>query len=251
MARVHDYLYERRKKKTLIFPLLDPDKLDDVGIDRVVALTNDDLFDAYLVGGSTSVWQKKMEWTVSALKGKTKKPVIIFPNGVASLSANADAVLFMSLLNSSNPFYIIEQQVQAAPIIHDMGLEAISTAYIILGEGGTAGFIGHARPIPLEKPELALAYTLAAEYLGFKAIYLEAGSGVSQEVPEKVIRMVKETTTPLLIVGGGIRSGGQVEAKVKAGADCIVAGNVFENESQSKKFVEEVRALKGIIFKNL
>jgi phosphoglycerol geranylgeranyltransferase len=251
LARVHDYIFERTKRKTLIFPLLDPDKLDDDAVNRVVALTNDELFDAYLVGGSTSVWQKRMEKTVNALKSKTDKPVIIFPNGIASLSANADAVLFMSLLNSSNPFYIIEQQVQAAPIIHDMGLETISTAYIILGEGGTAGFIGHARPIPLEKPELVLAYTLAAQYLGFETVYLETGSGVSQEVPEKVVDIVKRTVTPLLIVGGGIRTGSQLEAKIRAGADCIVAGNVFEGASQSKKFVEEVRVLEGVIFKNL
>ncbi|PSN84437.1 hypothetical protein B9Q11_02915 [Candidatus Marsarchaeota G2 archaeon ECH_B_SAG-F08] len=250
MGEIYEYFLKKRKEKPLIIPLLDPDKFTPDLTKRVLKKIDNELFDAYLVGGSTAIWQTKVDLVVQEIKKHTNKPVILFPNGISSLSPFADAVLFISLLNSSNTFYIVEQQAQAAPIIKEMGLEPISTAYIIIGDGGTAGFVGHARPIPFDKPELTVAYALAAEYFGFRFIYLEAGSGTREPVPSSIISAVKKVTKSLLIVGGGIRNSGTLIRAVKAGADCVILGNVLENEQEAENFIKEMFELKAFLFQS-
>ncbi len=117
------------------------------------------------------------------IKKKTSLPVILFPSSVAGLCENADAVFFMSLLNSRSTSYIVENQAMGAPLILRYGLEPIPMAYIIIEPGGTVGFVGDARLIPRKKPELAGAYALAAKFMGMRLVYLEAGSGADSPVP--------------------------------------------------------------------
>jgi len=145
----------------------------------------------------------------------------------------------MSLLNSLDPYFITGAQVLGAPLVKKFGLEAIPLGYIVVGQGATVGIIGRASPIPYDKPELAAAHALAAQYLGMRFVYLEAGSGAKQPVPNEMIRTVKDVVSVPLVVGGGIRSGEQVKEKVNAGADIIVTGNVVE-ESEAKDKVEEL-----------
>ena len=85
-------------------------------------------------------------------------------------------------------------------------------------------------PLPRNKPEIAAATALAAEYLGMKLIYLEAGSGADQTVPDEMITAVAKTCTVPIIVGGGIRSPLVAREKVESGANIIVTGNYFEDE---------------------
>jgi phosphoglycerol geranylgeranyltransferase len=134
----------------------------------------------------------------------------------------------MSLINSSDPCFIIGAHVLGAPLVRRFGLEPIPLGYIIVGEGGAASLIGRAFPIPFDRPELAVAHALAAEYLGMRFVYLEAGSGVKESVPRDMIRMVKDVIDVPLIVGGGIRSRTQVRKIVDAGADMVVTGNITE-----------------------
>jgi phosphoglycerol geranylgeranyltransferase len=239
VASVYNELIQKRKKKILMFALLDPDKFTPSKAKELVSREEMGFFDAYLIGGSTAVWQGKVDPIVRAIKENTKKPVIIFPSSISNLTPLADAVLFLSLLNSSSTFYMIEQQFQAAPIIKRMRLEAIPTAYIILGDGGTAGYIGHARPIPYNKPELVEAYALAAEYLGFKLIYLEGGSGVKTPISIDVIKRVKKTINIPLIVGGGIRDWDYINLIKNSGADGVVIGNLLEDNEAFGVFVSK------------
>ena len=181
----------------------------------------------------------------NAVKEKVKLPLILFPGNVTGLSSYADAIFFMSLLNSANPYFLVDAQALAAPLVKKLGLEAIPLGYIILGSGATAGFVGYARPIPYTKPSLAAAYSLAGQYLGKRLIYLEAGSGAEQPIPTELVSMVRETVEVPLIVGGGIRRGGQAEKLVEAGADIIVTGTVVEeaggSESKIRELAEAVR----------
>jgi len=239
LVNVLNTLIERRKNKVLMFALLDPDKFSPDKARQLASRKDLGFFDAFLVGGSTTIWQDKVDSIVRTLKENTDKPVIIFPSSTCNLSPYADAVLFLSLLNSSSTFYIIDQQFQAAPIIRKMGLEAISTAYIIMGDGGTAGYVGHARPIPYDKPELVEAYALAAEYLGFKLIYLEGGSGVRTPIRLEVIKRVKRITHVPLIVGGGIRDWNYIKSIEECGADGVVIGNLLEDENELEKFISQ------------
>ena len=87
-------------------------------------------------------------------------------------------------------------------------------------------------PIRGSKPEIALATAMAGEMLGFKLTYLEAGSGASETVGLSLINQVKMNISTPLMVGGGIRSAGQLTDIYEAGADIIVAGNAIEEDPE-------------------
>jgi len=131
-----------------------------------------------------------------------------------------------------------------APIIKKYGLEPIPMGYIIVGDGGTAGVIGKAIPVPYTKPELAAAHALAGQYLGMRFIYLEGGSGARRPVPPEMIRAVKAHINIPLIVGGGIRSRGQALAAASSGASIIVTGNIVEDTEVKHKVSEIVEGVK-------
>lgn len=197
--------------------------------------------DAIMVGGSVGAAGILLHETVEQIKKKTNLPVILFPSSVAGLCENADAVFFMSLLNSRSTSYIVENQAMGAPLILRYGLEPIPMAYIIIEPGGTVGFVGDARLIPRKKPELAATYALAAKFMGMRLVYLEAGSGADSPVPAAMVALVKKLLGDvLLIVGGGIRSGAAAAELVAAGADLIVTGTAVEKSRDVTSFVSEV-----------
>jgi len=150
----------------------------------------------------------------------------------------------MSLLNSVDPYFLMGAQVLGAPLVKKYHLEPLPLGYIIVGEGGTAGIVGKAIPVPYNKPELAAAHALAGQYLGMRFIYLEAGSGAREAVPPDMIRSVKHYIDVPLIVGGGIRSRGQALAAASAGADIIVTGNVVENTGVRRRVSEIIEGLR-------
>ena len=102
----------------------------------------------------------------------------------------------------------------------------------MLFEGGgstTVEFMSNTRPLPMNRPELAVAHGLAAEYLGMNLLYLEAGSGAKESIPTGIITAVASETGLPFIVGGGIRTPELAREKVEAGASFIVTGTVVEN----------------------
>lgn len=200
---------------------------------------------AIMVGGSTFVSIKHLDEVVKAIKRAVKVPVILFPNNVTGISRYADAIWFMSLINSVDPYFLIGAQVLGAPLVKKYALEAIPMGYIIVGEGGTAGIIGKAIPIPYNKPELAVAHALAGQYLGMRFIYLEAGSGAREPVPPELIRAVSISLEVPLIVGGGIKTREQALAAASAGAKIIVTGNIVEDADVENKVSEIVKCIKN------
>lgn len=186
---------------------------------------------AAMVGGSTGTSVYELDAIVKAIK-RSKLPVILFPNAVSGLSQYADAVFFMSLLNSINPYYLSGAQALGAPFVKRYQLEPIPLAYLIIGEHtGAAGFVGNANPIPKDKPELAAIYALAAEYLGMRFVYLEAGSGAKDTVTPEMVKAVRKNSKIHVVVGGGIRSPAQAQSLARAGAQLIVTGTVSEQAS--------------------
>ncbi|MEM2929527.1 MAG: geranylgeranylglyceryl/heptaprenylglyceryl phosphate synthase [Thermoproteota archaeon] len=230
VGKIERYLHERIERDGFIhMTLIDPEKMNR--IEEVVKTAEAAGSSAFMVGGSTSHRTSDYEEAIAKIKSTSKLPVIIFPSNVASIARGADAIWFMSLLNSSNPYYIVGAQVLGIKTIRELGLEIIPMAYLILGTGGAAGYIGDAKPLPFEIPELTVGYAMAAEALGFRFIYLEAGSGVKTHVPEKLINMVRRSISVPLIVGGGIRDGSAAEDVVSSGADIIVTGDILEETS--------------------
>jgi phosphoglycerol geranylgeranyltransferase len=162
------------------------------------------------------------------------------------VSRRADAILFLSLLSGRNPLYLVEEQVRSAPLIKERGLEPISVGYLLVGSGGrTVHFVSGTEPIPADRPEIAMAHALAAEYMGMRAVYLEAGSGASSPVPPETIRAVRGYVSVPLFVGGGIRTAAQAAAAREAGADFIVVGHVLEGEVTAPVVRAFARAIHG------
>lgn len=221
--------------------LIDPDSQSPEEAARIARAATEGGTDAIMVGGSVGAAGVLLHETVEKIKEQTDLPVILFPSSVAGLCENADALFFMSLLNSRSPAYIVENQALGAPLVLRYGLEPLPMAYIIIEPGGTVGYVGDARLIPRRKPELAAAYALAAKYMGMRLVYLEAGSGADSPVPTKMVALVKKLIGDvLLIVGGGIRSGAAAAELVAAGADLIVTGTAVERSQDVASFVSEM-----------
>jgi phosphoglycerol geranylgeranyltransferase len=199
-----------------------------------------------MIGGSTFVSQTHLDEVVRAIKGAVNLPTILFPNNVTGISSKADAIWFMSLLNSVDPYFLIGAQILGAPLVKKYKIEPLSMGYIIVGEGGTAGIVGKAITVPYNKPELAAVHALAGQYLGMHFIYLEGGSGASNPVPPEMISASKQLITVPLIVGGGIKTKEQALAAATAGADVIVTGNLTESGDANERISQIIAAIKDV-----
>jgi len=169
--------------------------------------------------------------------------VILFPGNVTGISRHADAILFSSLLNSTNPYFIIGAQAIGAIQVNRYRLEAIPMGYLVFGDESTTSFIGQVRSVPYTKPAVAVMYALAAQYLGMRALYLEAGSGASHPMPVEVVSAVRKHFKGLLVVGGGITTADTAKSLSEAGADLLVIGNLLETKNFERKLLPITKAL--------
>jgi len=219
--------------------LIDPDKQPIDQSKQLAQKAEQEGADAIFIGGSLLFFSVFDDF-VKNIKQNINIPVIIFPGNAQQISQYADAILFISLINSRNPDALIGQQVLGAPVIKMLNLEAISTAYMLIESGRTtsAEFMSNTRPIPRDKNDIAVAHALAAEYIGMKLIYLEAGSGALHPVPDEMIAAVAKYVSLPIIVGGGITKPEVARQKVKAGASFIVTGNVLEQNLQQGRIAE-------------
>ena len=182
---------------------------------------------------------------VAQIRSLAEIPVIFFPGGISQLNSHYDAILFMSIISGRNPHYLIGEQVIAAPIVKDLGIEVIPTGYLLLDGGSDSAvqFMSSTVPIPMDKPDISIAHALAAQYLGKQLIYLEAGSGAKQAVTNELIKEVFEQVDIPLIVGGGIRTPEVAREKVESGASFVVTGTIIEENNNGnilEKFAEAV-----------
>jgi len=244
-VNVKDYIYERVKKGTMHMTLLDPAKQTPERAADMAAVAQDMGTDAIMVGGSTDVTQDNLDATILAIKSKCSLPVIYFPSGAHAISRHADAMYFMSMLNSVNVNHVVGEQVKGAPIVKMLGIEPLSMGYIIVEPGMKVGEVGMARPIPRSELKMAVAYALATEYMGMQLVYLEAGSGAPEPVPYEMIAAVKKNVSIPLIIGGGIRDPQTAEKVRLAGADVVVTGTVVENSDLGDDLRKLIKAAKG------
>jgi putative glycerol-1-phosphate prenyltransferase len=226
------------------FVLIDPDKWPENRIVDLAQKVAEGGADGLLIGGSLLL-SSSFDNLVRLIKKQIDIPLIIFPGSPTQVSRYADAIFFLSLISGRNSTYLIGEQVKAAPVIKALGVEAISVGYMLIESGRitSAEFMSNTRPIPRDKLDIAKATALAAQFLGMKMAYLEAGSGASQSVPEEMIAAVCNYISIPVIVGGGIRTPADARQKVKAGAAFVVTGNVLEkeqNHSLIKEFADAI-----------
>ena len=239
---IAERIIQQSQKKKLHFSLLDPDKQTPRVAGSIAQIVTDAGSSAIMVGGSTLLSQNQVDETVQAIKKNSDLPVILFPSGAKFLSKYADAVFFMSLLNSNNLGYVIREHVKGAPFVKYSGLEPISMGYVIVEPGMTAGRIGEADLIKRDDSQTAVGYALAAEYLGMKFFYIEAGSGAPTPVPNEMIQAVKSNTSIPILVGGGIRDPKAAKEKARAGADIIITGTAIEKDKHFRTTLIDIIA---------
>ena len=223
-------LLEARARHGAVFILLvDPGSTPVSALARIAATAEGAGVDGFFVGGSLVHVAHPDEY-VAELKRHTALPVIGFPGAVTQVVPSLDAVLYLSVVSGRNPEYLIGQHVHGAPLIRRMGLETISTGYMLIESGTltTAQYLSGSLPIPRGKPEVAAATALAAEMMGMKLLYTDAGSGAEHAVSDEMVGAIATTCKAPLIVGGGLRSPEAVLSKVRAGAAIIVVGNAVE-----------------------
>ena len=234
---------ELKKKNALLFVLIDSEVSNLEASSKLAKDVEKIGASAILVGGSTSNDQMEMAQVVKGIKKGIKIPIILFPGNVTGVVPDADAILFSSLMNSENPYFITQAQALGAPSVLKFGLEPLPTAYLVIGEGTSAWFVGAARGMPFEKPKIAAAYALAAQFLGMRFVYLEAGSGAKSSVTPEMVKTVRHAFNGFLIVGGGIKDVKTAEGLVKAGADALVIGTFLEKGGSIKKLQEIAKAI--------
>jgi phosphoglycerol geranylgeranyltransferase len=246
-GKVEQSLIEGLKtRKALFFVLLDPDSGSTQHVVECGLKAAEHGADALLLGGSF-VGNANFTRISEELKKGTSIPIILFPGSCSHVAPGPDAILFTTLLSGRNPQYLIDEQVKGAVLVKGLKMEALPTAYLLVESGKTTAveFISNTRPLPADKPAIAAAHAMAAELLGLRWIYLEAGSGAQQPVPTDMVRMVRASTPLHLIVGGGIRQPQEARERVLAGAHAIVIGNLFEKEKDPGLFREFAKAVHG------
>ena len=247
MTSVFQHLLDIKSQKGAAYiVLIDPDEKNDDTLISQVRAANDTGVDALFVGGSLMMDSKHND-RVATIKKEADIPVIFFPGGVNQINTHYDAMLFLTLLSGRNPQYLIGEQVVAAPIVKDLGIEVIPTAYLLFNGGtqSTVEVMSGTKPLPMSRPDIAIAHALAAEYLGNKLIYLEAGSGAKEAIPVEIIQKVSAQTIVPLIVGGGIRSPEAARERVEAGASFIVTGTALEENNGRGLMTEFADAVHG------
>lgn len=242
---VNDYLLENIEEETLHMGLIDPAEQKPEETIKIVRTLEDCGSDAVMIGGSTGIVKEELDKTVLSIKEETDLPTILFPSTANSISQYADAIYFMSMLNSKKLERVIGEQVAGAPLIKKTGIEPISMGYLVVEPGMTVGKVGEANLISRNDNQQAINYGLAAKYLGMDFLYLEAGSGAPDPIPGQMVHAVKKNVELPLIVGGGIKEKEQAESLAKKGADILVTGTIIEEtRSLEDKIKNIISAIK-------
>lgn len=226
-----EILKSKTENQKLLAILLDPDKIVWETLNILISKIKKSPATHIFVGGSL-VKTNTIDELILQLKAEINLPIILFPGNPSQISDKADGILFLSLLSGRNPDYLIEHQVNAVPVLKKTNLEIIPTAYILIESGAETAVekVSKTKPLSRNNPEYILQTAQAGEMLGFKLIYLEAGSGANQSIPTAIVNLVSQNIEVPLIVGGGIKTFSEIQKMHDAGTDVVVIGTAFEND---------------------
>ena len=230
--RIYSSLTEKKRHGKKSFAvLIDPDKVNDDKMQRLIDLAMNAKVDYFLVGGSLVI-SNYLDECIQFIKRSCNIPVVLFPGSPSQVSKYADALLYLSLISGRNPELLIGQHVISAPVVKNSGLEIMSTGYIVIDGGAptTVSYISGAAPLPSDKDDIAMCTAMAGEMLGMKIIYMDSGSGAKRPITESMIQKVSQSISVPLIIGGGITDPEKAYLNCKAGADVIVVGNAIEKD---------------------
>jgi len=231
-GKIYKQILKRiQEKGGLAFTVIDPPNQEPVTSGKLAKVAEEAGIDAIAVGGSVGAQGELLDNTILQIKENCSLPVILFPGNIASISKHADAIYFMSMLNSLDPYYITGAQIASSYPLKKTGLEIIPTSYIIVEPGRAVGWVGRSQPIPRELPYLAGITALAGEYMGSKLAILESGGGAQSPAPKEMIAYTRKLIDIPILVAGGVKNDKYAYDCIKAGADIVHVGTAIENES--------------------
>lgn len=227
--KINQLLANGQKKVAI---LIDPDKNSSESTLLSLIEKINILKPAFVFIGGSTVDASDFKTCISVLKANCTSPVVIFPGSHVQVDEQADAILFLSLVSGRNPDFLIGHQVEAAPILKNLDLEVIPTAYMLIdgGKNSSVAYVSQTSPIPRDQYSIAVNTAIAGELMGMKAVFMDAGSGAINSVSTKMIHEVKQNISVPLIIGGGLKSIEEVENVLNAGADVAVIGNKIEDD---------------------
>jgi len=247
IGKTERYINEKiRKDGAILSVIVDP--VDYPTTEKAIqtgVMAADAGADLIAVGGSIGAQGKLLDAVTAGVKKNAKTPVVLFPGNIATITPFADAIYFMSLLNSRNPYWISQAQTLAAPLIKQLNVEPLPIGYIVVEPGGTVGWVGDVNAVPRNKPHIAAALALAGQYNGNRIIFTDAGSAAYEPVPVEIVSAIKRAIDVPYLVAGGIRTPKQAADIVAAGADWIQIGTAAEKTKDPKRTISEfVSAIK-------
>ncbi|MEM3341407.1 MAG: geranylgeranylglyceryl/heptaprenylglyceryl phosphate synthase [Thermoplasmata archaeon] len=234
IQKVLSFITRRLKKGRIHMTLIDPEKQGYDKSKEIALLARKAGTDAIMVGGSTVIDINMLEETLNAVREVFQGPVILFPASSHTLSSKADAIYFMSLLNSRLRQFLVEEQLNAVKQIREIGIEVISMGYVVLKPGMTVGEVGEADLLGEGDEEKIASYALLTKFFGMKLFYLESGSGAPYHAPAGLIKSARAAVDIPILVGGGIKTPQDAAEILEAGADVIVTGSIIEMESKDR-----------------
>lgn len=241
------YAKKLEEEGALLFSLIDPDKLCLEKGAKVAKASVEGGADAILVGGSIGAQGSVLDETIKLIRDEVNGlPIVLYPGSPGGLSGHADAVYFMQMLNSRDVYWLSTAQIQSAPVVRRLGIEAIPTSYVIIEPGRAVGWIGNANVVPRERSDLAAACALAAKYLGAHVFITDSGSGAPEPAPLEMIAAISKAINNELFYfyAGGVKNADQAGDVIKAGAHGLHVGNAFEVGDVEKRVKEMAAAVK-------
>lgn len=233
MAIIQQIVSAKAQSRKLLVVLIDPDK--PAAVEAVCPYLS--LPDMIFIGGSTG---DQCDTCIAQLRQTTERPIMLFPGNIAQFTPNADALLFLSLLNARTPDVLIQPHIHIAQQVLQSGIETIPMGYILI-DGDRKSSVEIATqciPIPQSNIREIVSTAIAGQLLGKQLIYLEAGSGAKTPISAEIIHAVRAQLSVPLIVGGGITTPEAMLHAFEAGADVVVIGNHFEqNPDEIDEFV--------------
>lgn len=233
---------EIARKGGLLFALIDPvdykTPKDAISAGQQSAEGGADIV---LIGGSMGVQGELLDSVTKEIKSKVSVPVVLFPGNISTVTKYADAVYFMSLLNSRNPYWISEAQMLAAHTVKRMGIEPLPVGYIVIAPGGTVGWVGDVKLVPRDRPQIAAGLALAAELSGFRFVLTDCGSNPKEgHMPLEMVSAVAKSISVPYIAAGGIRTPDEARSVIAAGAGAIQVGTALQSGGNLKERVQQM-----------